>query len=470
MAEKLRVCLLGFDSRSSYTLNLYLSLRCATQCVLVDDEEADVWLIDMDVSSARKEYVNACSKAPNRPRILLSHNNLKLTEGDYALTKPLKAKDMLDVFALLSQDKDLPTRPAVVKEQEDLVLSKVKLGDAVLPTEKEKSEVFDLIDVEENFNGRQLTEIKQLGDEGLAEPFEYEEARVTTGHEGQGESEATEIIEGVVAPKTTPEPEMSINLLPPETIEAEIATAAARPLQYIPALQPDTQVYLEPQQMEVKTFQPQQHFFGKLQEACSESKRNKQVLQLLGGQTPVIIFPATNRVYLGFDDVYLKSLCSTKLVEQNNNSEFHTEKLALQDVYDTVNSEHCPDPDLYQDLDAFLWKVAIWTANGRVPESLASDAPVYLQSWPNLSRFILPPKTMRIIAFWIGSPRTLTDLAQVCGSGVTLADVCTIYTATEAVGLAGGSRRQVDGLVEADVPKESKNKGLLSRLLARLSD
>ena len=59
--------------------------------------------------------------------------------------------------------------------------------------------------------------------------------------------------------------------------------------------------------------------------------------------------------------------------------------------------------------DALLWKVALWTARGRVPLGTPLDQPVYLKHWPDLNALTPLPQALRMAALWLNHPLPLLD-------------------------------------------------------------
>jgi hypothetical protein len=119
-------------------------------------------------------------------------------------------------------------------------------------------------------------------------------------------------------------------------------------------------------------------------------------------------------------------------------------------------------------MDAFLWKLAIWSSKGRYPLSIDINSPVYLKRWPNFTRYIVTPHALRISALLIErGPQTLLNIAALLN--IELRYVYVFMSAVCALGLAGQAQRQADALVRPELPvKAPERKGIMSRIISKL--
>ncbi|MCK5663292.1 MAG: hypothetical protein KAI17_07385, partial [Thiotrichaceae bacterium] len=84
------------------------------------------------------------------------------------------------------------------------------------------------------------------------------------------------------------------------------------------------------------------------------------------------------------------------------------------------------------------------------------------------TRLVITPHAMRISALLVAAPRSMKDIIQVLK--IKPQYVFIFVSAAYATGILGQAQRQVDKIVEAEVPavKSVKKKGLLSRILKKL--
>lgn len=115
---------------------------------------------------------------------------------------------------------------------------------------------------------------------------------------------------------------------------------------------------------------------------------------------------------------------------------------------------------------ALLWQLTLWSARGRIPQTIQPTDLVVLRHWPNMTRLQGFPHAIRIAALLMQGPRSLIDTAAVLG--VPQRFVFAFYSAASVVGLAMPSRRSADKLFQAELPQQHRNQGLFRRILNRL--
>jgi hypothetical protein len=221
---------------------------------------------------------------------------------------------------------------------------------------------------------------------------------------------------------------------------------------------------LNAQQLSSVYFDPANYLLGKLQQACSEAIAQQIVMQVVGLWEPITIFPLTGKVHVELSDRQLQAIC---VVSVNNKGG----GINLADVeikmIKNPGSFKPPTNGEYQDIETFLWKVALWTARGRIPTGLTIEKPVYLRAWPNFTRLIVTPHALRISACLVKHPRSLIDVATTLH--IPQRYVFAFYAAAHHVGLAGQARRTSDLIAEPPKVQKSTKSGLLSRILGTLT-
>ena len=132
-----------------------------------------------------------------------------------------------------------------------------------------------------------------------------------------------------------------------------------------------------------------------------------------------------------------------------------------------------------------MWQVAIWSANGRLIQTLQPDTAVRLRQWPNLTRLAHIPDAMRLSAFLVKAPVSLNMLYKMMR--VDLQDILNFLAASHSIDLLvvepvtttqtvveqTSRQEQADGThpaaTEAPIPARTHAPGMLQRLLRRLS-
>jgi len=211
-------------------------------------------------------------------------------------------------------------------------------------------------------------------------------------------------------------------------------------------------------------FNLKQYFLGYLQQAYQQAKVEQCAVRLTGVWRPLTIFPDSNQIYVELSDRQLQSICGVSL--ESKRSVINEEDIKIESLDPTKATWECKQYDKYQDLDLFMWKMALWTSRGRLPQGLPLDLPIYLLGWPNLSRLILTPEALRICACWVPHPRTIINIAEVLNAPQRY--VFSFITATYILGMSGLASRQSDILIlPSDIEATSKM-SLFSRILKRL--
>jgi hypothetical protein len=96
-------------------------------------------------------------------------------------------------------------------------------------------------------------------------------------------------------------------------------------------------------------------------------------------------------------------------------------------------------------IDSIRWKLAAWTARGRLPRGADPEARYYLRCWPNFTRLMVLPHAVRIAALGVREPISMTFIADTLE--IALADVFSFYYSAMALGLAGMAQREDDYLL-----------------------
>lgn len=205
-----------------------------------------------------------------------------------------------------------------------------------------------------------------------------------------------------------------------------------------------------------------------VESAVNLARTHKRIFQLNCGWKPITIFPQSNEVWVDADDKQIRSFCVVpvgSIMDFNDSGVTSSRRSIITPVSaDRIDTDR--NPKNFQSIDAFLWKIALWTSNGRVPDGILFDQPVYLSRWPNLSRLVVIPHALRIAALLIIRPITLPEVATALQ--IRHQYVFSFFSASMALGLAGQSRRRNDP-VEVVAPREIKQRtSLLQKILNRL--
>lgn len=176
-------------------------------------------------------------------------------------------------------------------------------------------------------------------------------------------------------------------------------------------------------------YDPEVYFQGALRRALDWARESGQAIRLRGGGMCLVVQADGRRVATVQRDAQLVRLGFLK-----------------GEAFELAAGDGLPDDARLLAADDLLWRLAIWTARGRVPLGTALEAPVGLRGWPNFTRLQRPPHAMRIIAQWQARPLPLLDTAQLLA--VPCRAVFSVYSGCAALGLveraAGCSEARAD--------------------------
>ena len=208
------------------------------------------------------------------------------------------------------------------------------------------------------------------------------------------------------------------------------------------------------------TYNPKDFYQGYIESAMAICRAKSQILMLQSDWRPVTLFPRTGEVWIDVDDLELKAFAGIQLSHK-----IITTEMSLIPV-DPKTMNIRGNLDKFQNMEAFLWKLACWTSKGRYPCTIDYEQPIFLKNWPNFSRLLITPHALRISALLIKGPRTMLNIAQVLN--IKAQYVFVFVSASYAVGLVGQARRAADTLLQAETILPSKSQGLLGRIMSKL--
>lgn len=239
---------------------------------------------------------------------------------------------------------------------------------------------------------------------------------------------------------------------------------------------------------EVKTAHPevqqsatitQFNIHGTLLNQVRELAQQTEDMAIIVDNKPVlIVFPGIKKVLLVLGSNELRQLC-----------EKSARQWAVRNVPPTANLHE----KARLSIQACIWQLAIWTANGRLIEPVTPNTVLKLRAWPNMTRLAYLPEAMRLSAFLVRSPVTLNTLYKLLP--VSLEHVLNYIAATYTIGSLVIDKPVVENTLPKDqemtltrtqpqpqtVQKSmagsheteenndaAKSKGLLSRLMDRI--
>lgn len=215
----------------------------------------------------------------------------------------------------------------------------------------------------------------------------------------------------------------------------------------------------DPKHLSAAFFDPKRFFLGFVQSAYKVARAEGRALQLQSMWKPLFIYPGLQQIWVDADEKQLRVMAG---MEQNKTLNSYVSLLP----FDVNADKNYKENDKFQDMDAFLWKLTIWTSKGRLPVGVDAKHPVFLKQWPNFTRVMITPDSMRISALLAQGPRTPLEIVRELN--IRPEYVFAFISACHAVGILDQSTRHTDELVVVESPKVVKKHGFLGKILSKL--
>lgn len=400
-----KIAALGMEQRTYSTLQLFFHDHCKDSYVLVEENSADISIIDMDGFQAYRMLEEHKKHYPNQPSILISLSHEK-THDAVCIRKPI-------LLEALSQ--------ALLKARERLPQSVTKTTIAKAPVSST------------TIPRPQTTDNKPEATPSLPSAHLTHKPQKTTGRGKSGSSHFDQF-------------RYSDNFLTEDTdLEHIDIRQAAR-------FDPNN-----PIQVTKLQYQPEQTLQGYFQRAYFIALKKQQNIILKGVWRPITILHKSKQLRVEKNFRHLYALSGVL---------FDKSEVSISVMKNGLNSE--PDPgETILPAEPFLWKLAIRTSRGRVPANTDFTAPVKLIRWPNFTRIVITPHAFRIASLWARQPTSLMDTAK-CLS-IPLQHVFIFYTAAVSLNFVAPATTEKNRPAAISSPvKHHRYRKTFQNLLARL--
>ncbi len=209
-------------------------------------------------------------------------------------------------------------------------------------------------------------------------------------------------------------------------------------------------------------YDPSQYLQGFFEKAMVVSQQFDQGGILIEGlYTPVVFVCKQNKILCGCKatDSNLRTMTLLPLSHSH---------LRMTTLNKTELEEYITTHQLsFKPLDKFLWKVALWTARGRVPKGIDLHKNIVLLHWPNFTRLIVTPYALKISALWMEQPTSLLETTKILD--IPQRYVFAFFSAATALKLAFVDRRlKPRSPQQLSTRTPNTKRSLFQRILARL--
>lgn len=220
------------------------------------------------------------------------------------------------------------------------------------------------------------------------------------------------------------------------------------------------------------TYDPLMHLQGFLQSAFRQSLLLGQPMRIKNNWAPIYIFPRERKIWVDADEALLRAACSLPLRDiLSGNIDADANGAPRSKTLEPLSTEAAKaaleaKPERLSPFEAFLWKTAIWTSKGRVPRGIVFRQQVTLRHWPNLTRFLLTPHSLRIAALLHNQPHTPCEAARVLG--ISQQYVFAFLSAAHALGLVEVTQSAIPATQPLAAPRPAERVSLFRKVLGRL--
>ena len=415
---------------------------CKSNVVMAGTDDAEACIIDMDGLNADTVLSENRASFPGLPMILLSLSEQN-EPGAIYVQKPIQAKQMLaaldDVRSLLESQRQVP-----VSQQVEMIETPQALElEEVFPGVEAETDSLDAMD-EFGMDDVDLDMDVGVTDSLMEDDIEIDDERPLVVFERN------------------------------KTAEGDVHRSAHKAAMHLDeesyanfvGTVPDIDVN-DPQQVEAAHYNPKKFLQGYVQSAFNLARSKNRILRLNTGWKPIVIFPHSHEIWVDADDERMRgfSIVPVSAISDFSHGPGGSKGISISPFNLKVEGSK-QNPEMFQSMDAFMWKLALWSSAGRVPASIDLNQPVFLRQWPNLTRFVLVPHSIRIAALLMEQPRPLPDVAKALG--IRQQYVFSFFSAAHALGIASQSKQRVARVPVSSKQKKAKAPGFLGKILKRL--
>ena len=452
-----RLEVVGVSGRAMQTFEVMFAKMGKGHGIIVNSTVSEASIIDIDSRAGRQSWHEIKARSPDRPLIVISLQDPPPETSAIFLSKPVNVARLLKTLAAIRQQLDeassfavqpttaftvAATTAALQKEPDDShpVLEVVELAEEsleqtqILPAQVD-APIMDGLPVVDA--SRASSPVGSVSSPVLAKapiPASAQQATKTP-------STAKSIPVAGPQNQNQAQPAASIKLPPDyheligDRAEIDLADATA-----VEALQMNTQGYL----------------LDVIRAASKQAESAAVRVELPG--IDILLEPAANRaLWAGKSD--LRGGCQQVVAADT----------FTKTLLDSEQAAACigqyQQPHIEQ-IDSLLWRLALWTYQGRLPLGTQTTVPAYLAHWPNLTRLAAIPNAMRIASLWSASSMPILHVVEALK--IPQQQVFAFYGAAHALDLTGPVRRKADQMIEAAPVAEHKHRSVLSRMVNRL--
>ena len=382
------VLLKGFDSRSVFAFDDFFLSECDAEFRTCERlEDASIVIVDVDVCSSQREIERIQSKLPEAGILALS------------LLQASQAEHHNSLLQYLKKPLNLASFQSTLCKMKKIILNQ--------RIEKQKAILKDL-----DVASTQTSGTKALMKNNPVQP----KASIQ------------------VAVSNSMAKERQTAYRPNPNVDVEAAKFVGK--------NSDVDVN-NPQALMRVIYSPNNRFQGALDKALKRARKYQKPVEMVCLNTGVIVDLEKNAIFTAVGDSVLKPLCLMN-VERADSIRKIKKNYTGERILTLARK---PGESLIQwSLEAFVWKIALWSSRGCIPKETDLSKPVYLSEWPNFTKLVCFPHAMRIASLLIEKPTRLQDVAEQLR--IPQRYVFGFFSAAKALEISDVSERRADQLFE----------------------
>lgn len=492
----IRVDLVGIDARVRERFVAVFHDRMQDAYMVANSSVAEIAIIDLDSPVGQASWHRYCAQFPNRPIILLSDTEPSQQSGAAFLPKPIQVDQLIEVLETVRH------RLATLDTKAPLGIAKPFAAgvepETIRITEQHSSQLLD--SAPWHRSRPSTTAPIQPREVELGDAYGGVDAQDVNGFteevpDDPGHGLATDTRQPLQCPDQNPHTAQSHSAEPghsastfektyrypvPRTHDAHIRDSLAQekpwyrkadnggfagqlngPSDESGTAEKTSRLPPADARHPTGTLVPvQERLLGMLQTTLKTPAAVQGAVQLTLGDGHLLLHAPRGRIYSSFTDHQLQQLATVLLAP--------TQVRIAPYEFDLPDASNSSPARLWawQTVEAFLWKLALWTYCGGLPWDTHLEKRVYLRHWPNLTRLHPVPDAMRIASLWNEQPMTLDYTAQALG--IPRVHVFNFYSASHTIGLAGQARREADYLFQETANRPKAKHRFLSEVMKRL--
>jgi hypothetical protein len=162
----------------------------------------------------------------------------------------------------------------------------------------------------------------------------------------------------------------------------------------------------DPQQLALVYYNPRDFLQSHVQSAWKVASKRNLAIRLETPWRAISFFPTQKLVHIKAEEAQIRAVCGIPYRHiAGVDIDLGEEKPLSRVVVITPDEcERLLKSTHIMPMESFLWKIALLTSKGRLPDSLKHTEITALKYWPNMTRILMSPHAMSIASLLVNNP------------------------------------------------------------------